>query len=59
LAKLCMHAYVCTKFSLTKELADFKNIDSFLCKNVQKNKTSFMTGVGAKSRNYSHDAENW
>ena len=54
-----MHAYVCTKFSLTKELADFKNIDSFLCKNVQKNKTSFMTGVGAKSRNYSHDAENW
>lgn len=53
-----MHTYVCTKFSLTQEFADFKISNTFLCKSVHKNKASFMTGVGAKNHNYSYDPEN-
>lgn len=53
-----MHACVRTKFSLSQEFADLKISNTFLCKNVHKTKASFMTGVGAKSRNYSYDPEN-
>lgn len=57
MAKLHKHTHVCTKFSLTQEFADFKISNTFLCNSVHK--ASFITGVGARSHNYSYDPENF
>lgn len=54
----CVCSRTRPEFPLTPEFRDLKLSNPFLCKTVHKQKASFMTGVGAKSRNYSHNPEN-
>lgn len=59
LAKPCMHTNVCIKcFQVTWEPHDFKTSHNFLSKSIHKNEGSFMTGPGARNRNYSDEPEN-
>lgn len=54
----CVCSRTRPEFPLTLEFHDLKISNPFLCKTVHKKKVSFMTGVGAKSHNYSHNPEN-